>query len=137
MIHGIFYLKNFCNFCLFTKLLIRILSYELCCTINNAFLGQEGRKLLSLYTAGCQQDDEAASPVQCAFNMSSSETAIHYTELDPLSAILRDCVCCPLAILELTKRDALKIFFACPKTKRRKTESTKPIFPIFSGQLHR
>lgn len=85
------------------------------------------------------RSDRDVFPLWCMFDMSSSETPILYTKLDPLSALPGGCV----LFLHRTMADKEgcledSFYFVCPKTKRRgETESTKPISPILSEQLSR
>lgn len=69
-------------------------------------------------------------PVWCMFNMSSFETRILYTQVDPLSILLWGCACCSLTVLWLTKRDALKIF-CLSKNKGTKDREHKTYFTHF------
>lgn len=76
------------------------------------------------------RSDSDMLPVWCMFNMSSFETRILYTQVDPLSILLWGCACCSLTVLWLTKRDALKIF-CLSKNKGTKDREHKTYFTHF------
>lgn len=105
---------------------------------SSHYLEQEyGNNLFSLCSAGCQQQGwQSCTPcmvhVQHVFSWEMH--SLYKTRSTVLSL---GAVCVVPSPHFSWERGMPWRFFACPKTKRWKTESTKPIFPIFSGQLHR